>query len=55
MADHAKCAKCDRPHDGWPGDDGELCQMCWEDACSESWWKMITTLPQVPVKGTENG
>lgn len=23
-----KCEKCGQPSDGWPGDAGELCQMC---------------------------
>jgi hypothetical protein len=22
----------------------EYCQMCWEKACSESWWEMIRRL-----------
>jgi hypothetical protein len=37
--------KCGARHDGWPGDaGGELCQMCWEAACSESWWAMVAGL-----------
>jgi hypothetical protein len=38
--------KCGEPHDGWPGEgDGQLCQMCWEAECDESWWRMVMTLP----------
>jgi hypothetical protein len=45
MSDTTKC-KCGERHDGWPGKDGgELCQMCWEADCSESWWEMARTLP----------
>ena len=37
--------KCGAPHDGWPGKDGrELCQMCWEGQCSDSWWQMMEQL-----------
>ena len=37
-----KCARCGEPSDGWPANDGgELCQMCWEAECSESWWRMV--------------
>ena len=33
------CA-CGKASAGWPGDgDAELCQDCWEAACSESWWR----------------
>ena len=40
-----ECA-CGLPHDGWPGENGQqLCQMCWEAACSESWWEMVTQFP----------
>lgn len=32
---------CGQPHDGWPGEgDDQLCQMCWEKACSDSWWRI---------------
>ena len=34
--------KCGKPHDDWPGNDGgDLCQMCWERECSESWWRAM--------------
>lgn len=37
--------KCGQPHDGWPGSDGrELCQMCWEAECSESWWQAVIAI-----------
>jgi len=36
------CSKCGAPSDGWPDGtkdkDGELCQMCWEEKCSEAFW-----------------
>lgn len=42
------CSKCGaRPHDGWPGDNGsEICQECWEDECSASWWRMVCGEPR---------
>lgn len=37
----ARCP-CGEPHDGWPGDNGtQLCQMCWEAACSDAWWRAV--------------
>ena len=37
--------KCGEPHDNWPGkDSGQLCQMCWEAECSESWWACVIAL-----------
>jgi hypothetical protein len=43
--------KCGEPHDGWPGNDGgEVCQMCWEAECSESWWAMLgATQPHTAI------
>ena len=32
---HKVCPKCGAPSDAWPND---LCQDCWEDYCSASWW-----------------
>lgn len=41
----SELCKCGRPHDGWPGKDGQpVCQMCWEAQCSESWWRMVAVL-----------
>ena len=43
-AEAVKC-KCGEPSDGWPGkDDGELCQMCWEAYCSETWWDAVIAI-----------
>lgn len=44
------CTRCKvEPSAGWPDNtlnkDGELCQMCWEDQCSESWWQMVMGQP----------
>lgn len=51
VANRRELCKCGEPHDGWPGNNsGELCQMCWEAECSESWWRMVQQLP-----GTEDG
>lgn len=37
---------CGQKHDGWPGKDGaELCQMCWEAYCSETWWAQFAYTP----------
>lgn len=49
--DPSLCAKCDSKHDGWPADQcaGELCQMCWEAKCSDSWWRAHT--PTAPPQG----
>lgn len=47
MSDTSKC-KCGEPHDNWPGKDGgELCQMCWEAECSESWWTMVKAIDEM--------
>lgn len=44
--DPREVCKCGKPHDGWPGSNGgELCQMCWEAECSESWWRMVEAFP----------
>jgi hypothetical protein len=40
---------CGKPHDGWPGVRGELCQMCWEAYCSDTWWEMCGLLPKEPT------
>jgi hypothetical protein len=39
--DSGRCCRCANRHEGWPDKDdrGELCQMCWESQCSESFWK----------------
>ena len=43
------CARCKQePHDGWPdGRGGQLCQMCWEAQCSDSWWRMMDACYQI--------
>lgn len=46
----AQCSSCGAPSDGWPDGKktdppGELCQMCWEKDCSESWWAMAMNFP----------
>jgi hypothetical protein len=40
------CSKCrTEKSDGWTGKEGgELCQMCWERECSESWWDAMNGL-----------
>ena len=41
----APTCKCGEPHDNWPGKDGgELCQICWEAECDESWWAMVNSI-----------
>lgn len=39
------CPKCGEPYGDdpiWPSKDGsDICQMCWEAECSESWWGVI--------------
>lgn len=46
--DKATC-KCGDLHDGWPRKDGgDLCQLCWEKQCDESWWEMVMSLPEPP-------
>lgn len=42
-----KCEKCDNPHDDWPGDEGLLCQDCWESECDKEWWEAVT--PLIPL------
>ncbi len=39
------CADCGKPIDSaWPGEKGDVCQMCWERICSEAWWKLMGDL-----------
>lgn len=44
------CSNCGRLTFGesrWPGSGlAEVCQECWEQHCSESWWKMIGYLTE---------
>lgn len=45
-----KCPKCGAsigPDEMvWPGDaHEEICQNCWEQECSESWWRMVMGQP----------
>ena len=45
----AVCVECKRDATGeimWPSnaDEDELCQECWEAACSRSWWRMVEAL-----------
>lgn len=44
----AACHECKRDTSGemtWPGESGhEICQDCWESACSRSWWVMVNAL-----------
>lgn len=50
-----KC-RCGKPSDGWPDTNGgELCQMCWEADCSESWWKMVALLAPVSAEEKPEG
>lgn len=44
------CERCNSPIDpddtSWPGEGaGVLCQMCWEDYSSRTWWEMLRQLP----------
>ena len=46
------CDTCKRDTTGeitWPGGDegAEICQECWEAACSKSWWEMIAVLDKM--------
>ena len=43
--------KCGQPHDNWPGKDGgQLCQMCWEAQCGESWWEQVKAIGEVQAR-----
>lgn len=42
------CERCDKPQDDhWPGDKGELCQECWEQACDAAWWAAHQAIARV--------
>lgn len=31
----------------WPDDDdGELCQMCWEQYADSQWWKLVESIEE---------
>ncbi len=33
------CSKCNTEKAEWFGiEDEDLCQLCWEEHCSEEWW-----------------
>ncbi len=34
------CGKEINLNESWPGDNGPICQECWERVTSESWWRM---------------
>jgi len=39
-----QCANCKNEiplYESWPGDNGDICQDCWEKECSKSWWEMV--------------
>lgn len=47
MAMAGLCSACKgglEPPYVWPSDKGDVCQECWEQQCSESWWRMIEVL-----------
>jgi len=46
----AALCNCGEPSEGWPGNDGgELCQMCWEKECSDSWWDAMEPLSPTAI------
>lgn len=55
MSESELC-KCGKPHDGWPGENGEdqLCQDCWERECDKSWWQMVKALDAITHFGKES-
>ena len=35
------CTKCHKDKAEWFGiGDDDLCQLCWEDHCSDEWWRL---------------
>lgn len=38
-----KCTCCHQECDEvtWPGDNGEICQLCWEAQCSREFWQQM--------------
>jgi len=52
-----KCKDCGEafdPRESMMGDEGQ-CQDCWEAECSESWWRMVSTLPGCYEQDVDNG
>jgi hypothetical protein len=38
----SRCTDCGGEIDmAWPGDKGEICQLCWEAYCSRTWWECM--------------
>jgi len=44
-----ECTKCGKANDDkWPdGDDGGLCQICWEAYCDKEWWDRIEAIDRL--------
>lgn len=56
MTKPENCERCGEESDGWPGEKGgELCQMCWETQCSESWWRMLGAWDAIGIDITDPG
>lgn len=50
------CEVCGKQQDDhWPGDKGELCQECWERACSAAWWESLQERPAEDPYWDERG
>jgi hypothetical protein len=46
-----QCGKQCNPGEDWPGDNGRICQMCWESYCSRLWWDEIWEILTSPEAG----
>jgi hypothetical protein len=52
------CSTCSStipdPAEQWPdGNDGILCQVCWERESSRSWWAMVRALDEAGLLDEE--
>ena len=43
------CSNCKyTEHDDWcDGEDGNLCQVCWEEYCDNKWWEAVIILDRI--------
>ena len=38
------CTKCNKEESEWDFGEEQLCQMCFEEVCSDDWWDLVGVL-----------
>lgn len=42
-----RCTNCKNPHDSWIGNNGLLCQDCWEIESDKAYWRQAISIDQI--------